>query len=152
MRMRLTLAALALLACGTAAADDGPGRWTYGWDAGAGQAVATLREGERVAATIACRPPDGALVISDYVLGRRRASEASVEIGQSSVSWPARQERGAEGRALVVSFPQSPPILAAAVDPNARVVIRAGRNSHEWARGGGEKLREVARACWAADF
>lgn len=145
--MRTFLAAACLLAlAGTAAAQSN--NWTFRYDAAAGLAIAQSRAGGDLDATFTCRPPDGELVITDYTLGRRRVNEAQVRVGEISITVPARTDRVDGQRALIISLPQAPPILAGALHPTAAMSITAGGRSHTLQEGAGTRLREVAYNCW----
>ncbi|MGE3142135.1 MAG: hypothetical protein AB7L65_02335 [Hyphomonadaceae bacterium] len=155
--MRAILIAFAAFACfaplsvTTARADDETGAWMYAYDTAAGMAVARQqdRRGD-VAAMFSCRPPNGDLTIADFELGRQRTQTATVRIGDLSITVPARNDRVNGDRALVIPLPQSPPVLAG-VREGAVMTISVGNRSHTLAQGAGQKLREVAYACWPRD-
>lgn len=145
--MRIFLAAACLIAL-AATASAQSGNWTYRYDAALGHALAQSREDGDLAATFHCRPPNGDLVITDYTLGRRRVDQAQVRVGDISITVPARTDRVDGERALIISLPQAPPILAGALHPTAAMTVTAGGRSHTLAQGAGQKLREVAYNCW----
>ncbi|MET0182066.1 MAG: hypothetical protein ABW199_04180 [Caulobacterales bacterium] len=144
MRPMLAAAALGALtlltACATAPSGPATGGWSYGYDASAGLATATLREPSgQVTTTFTCRPPSGDLVITDRTL---RGGSATIQIGAFSTRADARG-----GSPLTLAFPQSPPLLAAARG-GEEMSITAGGGTHRLAPGAAQKLREVADACW----
>lgn len=145
--MRIFLAAACLIAL-AATASAQSGAWTYRYDAAVGHALAQSRDGGDLVASFHCRPPNGDLVITDYTLGRRRVDQAQVRVGDISITVPARTDRVDGERALIISLPQAPPILAGALHPTAAMTVTAGGRSHTLAQGAGQKLREVAYNCW----
>lgn len=149
--MRKTLAAVAcvlVLAMPGVAPAQSSG-WTYAYTNGV--ATATERDGDRILATLTCRPPTGDIVITDYSLGRagRRARQASVRIGAMSVNVPATVSGRGRAAALVINLPQRPPILAA-VQPNDRLSVTVNGQTHTFREGGPAKMREVAYGCWGS--
>jgi len=149
--MRKLLAAcvvVAALAAPGASAQNGA--WTYAYTDGA--ATATQRDDNgRITATLACRPPTGDIVITDYTLPRhaRRATTAAVRIGAMSVNVPMTLEGRGRSRAVVINLPQRPPILAA-VQPTDRLSVMVNNETHTYLEGGPAKMREVAYACWGS--
>lgn len=149
--MRMILAfgacALALAAPSLAPAQTQPS-WSYAYVDGV--ATATERDNRgRVTATMTCRPPTGDIVLADFTLARaaRRATTSAVRIGAMSVNVPSRVEGRGRNRALTINLPQRPPILAA-VQPNDQLSVTVNNETHTLSRGGPEKMREVAYACW----
>lgn len=120
--------------------------WSYAYVDGVATATETDGRG-RVTATLTCRPPTGDIVITDYSAnGRtRRATTVAVRIGALSVNVPSRSE----GRALVISLPQRPPILAA-VQPTDRLSVTVGNDTRTFQDGGPTRMKEVAYACWGS--
>jgi hypothetical protein len=117
-----------------------------------GVATATERDDRgRVTATIACRPPTGDIVLSDYTLVRqaRRARTASVRVGNLSVEVPMRLEGRGRDRAVVINLPQRPPILAA-VQPTDRLTVTVNGESRTLAAGSAAQMKDVAFACWGS--
>lgn len=140
---------LALASPSFAQAQDGAG-WSYAYTDGV--ATATERDDRgRVVATITCRPPTGDIVVSDFTLARqaRRATTSSVAIGALSVTVPSRIEGRGRARALTITLPQRPPILAA-VQPTDQLSVTVNNNTRTFARGGPDKMKEVAYACWGS--
>ncbi|MBY0564429.1 MAG: hypothetical protein K2P58_09595 [Hyphomonadaceae bacterium] len=138
---------LALAAPGVARAQDEAG-WSYAYTNGV--ATATERDDRgRVVATITCRPPTGDIVISDFALAReaRRATTSAVRIGAMSVNVPSSVEGRGRNRALTINLPQRPPILAA-VQPTDQLSVTVNGETRTFARGGPDKMKEVAYACW----
>lgn len=124
--------------------------WTYAYTDGV--ATATQRNDDgRVTATLTCRPPTGDIVIHDYTLGRagRRAQTAAVRIGAMQVNVPSAVEGRGRNAALVINLPQRPPILAA-VQPNDRLSVTVGDETHTYLEGGPARMREVAYGCWGS--
>lgn len=146
MRSLFALACLGLAAAVPAAAQSAA--WSFVYDGGSGLATATMRDDGDVAVTFTCQAPAGEIMVSDFTLGRGRASTATIRIGEFSMNVPSRVERVGRKRALVIPLPQSPPVLAA-VGPDRAMTISAGGRSHTLAPGAGERLREVAYNCWS---
>lgn len=124
--------------------------WTYAY--ANGEAVATQRDDRgRVTATLSCRPPEGDIILRDFTLARagRRAETSAVRIGVMQVNVPSSVEGRGRERALVINLPQRPPILAA-VQPNDRLSVTVGNETHTYLEGGPAKMREVAFACWGS--
>lgn len=144
--MRHALAAAILLSLALPATAQSS-NWTFQYLNGVSTAATTDDRG-RPSATFTCRPPTGDLIITEYTLGRRRADRAEVRVGTMSITVPARIERQGRDRMLVIPLPQAPPILAAALDPQAAVTITADGRNRTLPEGAGAKLREVAYACW----
>ncbi|MBL8537415.1 MAG: hypothetical protein JNM59_08435 [Hyphomonadaceae bacterium] len=139
--------ALALALPGAAPAQQQAG-WTYAYVDGV--ATATERDDRgRVTATLTCRPPTGDIILADYTLSRagRRANTSAVRIGAMSVNVPSRIEGRGRERALTINLPQRPPILAA-VQPTDQLSVTVNNQTRTFARGGPEKMKEVAYACW----
>ncbi len=150
--MRTLLAAGLVAAALTAAPGEAAAQqaWTYAYADGV--ATATERDDNgRVLATIACRPPTGDIVITDYSLARagRRARNSTVRIGQGSVTVPSRVEGRGRNRALTINLPQRPPVLAA-VQPNDNLSVTVNNETRTFATGAPAKMREVAYACWGS--
>jgi hypothetical protein len=141
------LGAAALMIAGAAGAQSL--NWTYGY--ANGTATATERDGDRVTATIACQPPTGDIILSDFTLARhaRRARTASVRIGNMSVNVPVRVDGRGRNRAAVINLPQRPPILAA-VQPDDRITVTINGESRTMGAGSAIKMKEVAYACWGS--
>ena len=140
---------LALAACGTSQARE-PAGWSYAYADGV--ATATERdERGRVTATLACRPPSGDIVLSDFALARhgRRAATSSVRIGEMSVDVPSRVEGNGRNRALVINLPQRPPILAA-IQPADSLSVMVNNQTHTFREGGPQRLKDIAFACWGS--
>lgn len=150
--MRKLLAAgvcvLALAAPTSAPAQQGG--WSYAYVDGV--ATATERDDRgRVTVTLTCRPPEGDIVISDFTLARqgRRATASAVRIGAMSVNVPSSVQGSGRNRALTISLPQRPPILAA-VQPTDQLSVTVGNQTHTFRDGGPQKMKEVAYACWGS--
>ena len=143
---------LALAACGTSQARE-PAGWSYAYANGV--ATATERderdERGRVTATLACRPPSGDIVLSDFALARhgRRAATSAVRIGEMSVNVPSRVEGNGRNRALVINLPQRPPILAG-IDEDDQLSVTVGDQSRTYFDGGPKQLHDIAFACWGS--
>ena len=147
----IALTVLAGVAAAPALADSAPATWTFSYDSSAGLATAVQTEAHGdVSTTFTCRPPNGDLTINDFELGRRRADTATVRIGEMTINVAARSDRVNGQRALIIPMPQSPPVLAA-VTADAPMIVSVGGYSHTLARGAGQKLRDVAYACWPRD-
>jgi hypothetical protein len=139
---------LAMAASGTASAQSGG--WTYAY--ANGEARATERDDRgRVTATIACRPPTGDIVLSDFTLAgsARRARTARVGIGNLTIEVPMRLEGRGRNRAVVINLPQRPPILAG-VQPTDRVTITVNGEARTLGAGSATQMKDVAYACWAS--
>jgi hypothetical protein len=144
----VSVCALALAMPSAAPAQEQQSTWSYAYTAGV--ATATERDNRgRVTATITCRPPTGDIVLSDFTLAGpgRRARTSAVRIGAMSVNVPSRVEGRGRTRALMINLPQRPPILAA-VQPTDQLSITVGSQTRTLARGGPDKMKEVAYACW----
>lgn len=141
--------ALALAAPGAALAQDREAI-TYAYVDGVATATQTDDNG-RVTATIACRPPTGDIVISDYTLARsaRRATVATVGIGENRVNVPMTLEGRGRNRAVTINLPQRPPILAA-VQPNSRVNVTVNGQTHTYLAGSADRMKEIAFQCWGS--
>lgn len=141
------IGAVALALAGAAGAQSST--WTYTY--ANGTATATERDGNRVTATIACQPPTGDIVLSEFTLAReaRRARTASVRIGNMSINVPVRVDGRGRNRAAVINLPQRPPILAA-VQPDDRVTVTINGESRTLGPGSATKMKEVAYACWGS--
>ena len=152
MRNLMAVAAcvLTLATPGFAAAQDDEARWTYAYTSGVATATETDDRG-RVTATITCRPPTGDIVLSDFTLASagRRARTTAVRIGAMSVNVPSRVEGRGRTRALMINLPQRPPILAA-VQPTDQLSVTVNNRTRTFARGGPDKMKEVAYACWGS--
>lgn len=141
--------ALALIAPASVQAQ-GASNWTSSYTDGV--VTATERDDHgRVTATIACRPPDGVMVLSDFTLANagRRAQRADVKIGNLSVNIPSRVEGRGRDQALRIDLPQRPPILAA-IQPSDRITITVNRQTRELSDGSAMKMKEVAYGCWGS--
>ncbi len=138
--------AIALAAPGGSFAQQQEG-WSYAYVDGV--ATATERdERGRVTATLTCRPPEGAIVITDFTFGgsARRARTAAVRIGNMSVNVP--MERG-DRRAITINLPQRPPILAG-VQPNDNLSVTINNQTRTYHDGSATRMKEVAYACWGS--
>jgi hypothetical protein len=142
------IGAAALVIAGAAGAQ--AGSWTYAYANGTATATERNEDG-RVTATIACQPPTGDIILSDFTLAReaRRARTASVRIGNMSVNVPVRAEGRGRNRAAVIALPQRPPILAA-VQPDDRITVTINGESRTMGAGSATKMKEVAYACWGS--
>jgi len=142
-----SLCALTLAAPGVASANEG---WQYAYIDGV--ATATQRDDRnRVTATFTCRPPEGAIVVTDYTLARagRRANVAAVGIGVMTVNVPMEVSGRGRNAAVTINLPQRPPILAA-VQPTDRVSVTVNGQTHTYLPGSAQKMKEVAFACWGS--
>jgi hypothetical protein len=137
----------ALVAAPQAAAQSAA--WSLRDDPSTGVAMASHSEDGDLATTISCRAPDGAMVITDYTLGRRgREVEAQVQVDDFAITVPGRFDRGENGeRALLISLPQAPPVLAA-VREGATMTVSANGRTRTLPRGAPQKMAEVAYNCW----
>ena len=150
--MRHALAAafvFVTLAAPAISAADAPG-WTYAYENGV--AAATQRDDHgKVTATMTCRPPDGDIVFSDYTLGRaaRRANQASIGIGNLTVTIPASVQRVGRDQVLTIHLPQRPPILAG-VQPSDHVTVTVAGRSQTYGDGSGVQMKDLAYACWGS--
>jgi hypothetical protein len=143
------VSALVLAAPSVSPAQEREG-WSYVYADGV--ATATQRDDRgRVTATLACRPPTGDIVVTDYTLARsaRGANTAAVRIGAMSVNVPMSLEGRGRNRAVVINLPQRPPILAA-VQPSDRLSVTVNNETHTYMDGGPQRMREVAYACWGS--
>jgi hypothetical protein len=148
-RLAVSLCALALAIPGASTAQDQPG-WSYAYANGV--AMATQRDDRgRVTATMACQPPVGDIILSDYTLGRagRRASTSAVRIGNMSVNVPSRVEGGGRNARLIINLPQRPPILAG-VQQTDRVSVTVNNETRTYLSGSAMRMKEVAYACWGS--
>jgi hypothetical protein len=155
MRIASALAACALFASAAAsvapAAAQGSGAWSYAYINN--EAVATERDSQgEITTTISCRPPSGELVIASYPLSRAGGGnkDVTITIGDFRMETQGRVQRAGDERALVVRLQQSPPVIAGGRSRTAPVVISAGGRSHTLAPGGGQRLSDIAIACWSA--
>jgi hypothetical protein len=156
IRVSAALAALAMLAsCAsapepTATSSTSTGGWRFDYDAASGVASAVQTQaggGDTVAIT--CRAPDGDMVIADYTLARANAAQVDFAIRQESIRVPAARGTGPDGRpALTVRLPRRPPNLGAYPAMDGTVRLTAGSATHTFASGAGEKIWQVAQACW----
>lgn len=151
MRKLLAVGACALaLAVPTGSGAQTQEGWTYAYADGV--ATATERDDRgRVTATLTCRPPTGDIVLSDYTLVRsaRRATSASVGIGNLTVTVPMEVTGRGRNRAVTINLPQRPPILAGA-QPTDRITVTVNQQSRTYLDGSAERMREVAYACWGS--
>lgn len=148
MRKHLA-AALCVLALTAAPSAAQNSAWSYAYVNG--EAAATQRDAEgRVTATLACRPPDGDIVLTDFTFGRaaRRATSAAVRIGNLSVTVPATVAGRGRNLQVLVRLPQSPPILAG-MQPSDVLSVTVNNVTHTYLAGSAARLGEVAYACWA---
>jgi hypothetical protein len=138
---------MALAAPGVSAADEG---WSYAYTEGVATATQTDDRG-RVTATFTCRPPEGAIIVSDYRLASRgrRATTSAVRIGNMSVNVPSRVEGRGRNARLVIDLPQRPPILAG-VQQTDRVSVTVNNETHTYLAGSAMRMKEVAYACWGS--
>ncbi len=149
IEMAAALCALAVLAsAGLSAAQTSTPGWSYGYVEGAAIATHTDSDGD-VVATIICRPPDGVMVLSDYSFGRgeRRATSATVRIGQMSINVPATSEGRGGGAHLAINLPQRPPVLAGVQREDA-LSVTVNDVTHSYGAGSGKQMEDVAYACW----
>lgn len=150
MRLLLAAGACALVLAAPSAGLAEPGTWTYEYTNGV--ATATERDDRgRTTATITCRGPTGDIVLSDFTLARaaRRATQSEVRIGAIAVLVPSRLEGRGRNRALTISLPQRPPILAAG-QPTDQLSVTVNSQSRTLSEGAPQKMREVAYACWGS--
>lgn len=141
--------ALALAVPGVSPAQQQEG-WHYAYVEGV--ATATQRdERGRVTATLTCRPPEGDIVITDFTFGRevRRATTAAVRLGNLSVNVPMELQGRGRNQSVTINLPQRPPILAG-VQPNDRLSVTINDRTHTYLAGSGDKMKEVAYACWGS--
>src|SRR5512147_947685 len=141
----LAIAAMAIPGV-CAAAQEG---WTYAYTDGV--ATATQMDGNRVAVTLTCRPPEGDIIITDYSLGRsvRRSGTAAVRIGNMSVNVPMTVEGRGRNKAVVVHLPQRPPILAG-VQPSDQLSVTVDNRTSTYQGASALQLKDVAYACWGS--
>jgi len=130
-------------------AADAPG-WTYSYDNGVATATQHDDRG-KVTATMTCRPPDGDIIFSDYTLGRvaRRANQASIGVGNMSVTIPASVQRVGRDQVLTIHLPQRPPILAG-VQPTDHITVTVAGRSQTYGDGSGVQMKDLAYACWGS--
>ncbi len=150
MRLLLAAGVCAVVLAAPSAGLAQQGAWTYEYTNGV--ATATERdERGRVTATISCRAPTGDIVLSDFTLARaaRRATHSEVRIGAIAVLVPSRLEGRGRNRALSISLPQRPPILAAGQTTD-QLSVTVNNQSRTLSEGGPQKMREVAYACWGS--
>jgi hypothetical protein len=123
--------------------------WTFNYDGRTGVASATSTQDGELATTFTCRAPDGAILITDYTLGRRgKETQAQVQVEDFSLTLPAEFGRGENGeRALLISLPQAPPVLSAVHD-RAPMSVSANGRTHTLPEGAAPKLQQVAYNCW----
>ena len=150
MRLLMAAGACALVLAAPSAGLAQQGAWTYEYTNGV--AIATERdERGRTIATITCQAPTGDIVLSDFTLARaaRRATQSEVRIGAIAVLVPSRLEGRGRNRALTISLPQRPPILAAG-QPTDQLSVTVNSQSRTMSEGAPQKMREVAYACWGS--
>lgn len=147
VRVAAALGALTIMAApGVSTAQSG---WTYQYIEGVATATQRNLDGD-VTATMTCRPPDGVLVVTDHTFNRaaRGVETAAVSIGALTINVPAESEgRGRRAR-VMVSLPQSPPILAG-VRAEDELSVTVNGTTHTYGRGSGRQMADVAYACWA---
>lgn len=138
------LGALVLAAAMPAAAAG----WRYAYENGAATATETNDDND-VIVTISCRPPDGEMVLTDYTFGRevRRATQATVTIGDMSVTVPATVTRERRKHIVAIRLPQRPPVLAG-IQPHHTLSVTVAGQTHTYSSGGPGKMAEVAYGCW----
>ena len=141
--------ALALSAPGAALAQNREAI-TYAYADGVATATQTDDRG-RVTATLTCRPPTGDIVITDYTLARsaRRATVATVGIGEVRVNVPMTLAGRGRDRAVTINLPQRPPFLAA-VQPNSRLHVTVNGQTHQYLAGSADRMKEIAFQCWGS--
>lgn len=143
------LGALAFVSAPSPSAAQSASGWTYAYANGAATATRRNEDGD-VTATMTCRPPDGAIVLSaQFGRDARNVRTAQVRIGQGlALNVPATTE-GRGGRAqVVINLPQRPPILAA-VQPTDEISVTVGNVTKGLGAGSGRQMEDVAYACWA---
>lgn len=141
-------AATVLAALPMGASAQANGSWTFSYDVATATAMATLRDSDGdLAATVSCRAPNGELVFTDYDLGGRGTRDATIRSGSYSMQWRGRFDRVNGERALIISMPQSPPVLAA-IRPNTPISVQVGGDTHSWGSNGSERIWQVAYMCW----
>ena len=151
MRMKFAalLCVLGIAAPGMGLAQSSAPGWSYGYAEGAATATRVNSDGD-VEATISCRPPDGALVVTDHNFrgAARNVQTAALRIGQGlTINVPASSEgRGRRAR-VVISLPQKPPILAG-VGRDDELSVTVNNVTHTYGTGSGKQMEEVAYACW----
>lgn len=152
MRKSLALAALMALAFVSAPAQgmaQTAQGWTYAYVDGAATATRRNEDGD-VTATMTCRPPDGAIVLSaEFGRDARSARSAQVRIGQGmAINVPATTEGRGRRQRIVINLPQRPPILAA-IQPTDELAVTVGAVTKGLGAGSGRQMEEVAFACWS---
>lgn len=143
--------ALTLAAPGLSPAQTREG-WTYSFDGGV--ATATQHDDRsRVAVTLACQPPQGDIVITDYTLASvrsvRSANVAGVRIGNMSVNVPMAVEGRGRNRTVVIRLPQRPPILAG-VQPTDRLSVTVAGETRTYGGASAMQMKDIAFACWGS--
>ena len=104
----------------------------------------------RTTVTLACRPPTGDLITTDYTFGRaaRNVRTAAVRIGNLTVNVPATVEGRGRNVRVVVNLPQRPPVLAGVQQVDA-LEVSVNHTAHTFPAGG-MQMKDVAYACWGS--
>ena len=151
MRKRLAAAlCIAIFATPGFSAAQSQATWTSSYTDGVVTATETDDHGH-VTALITCRPPDGAITVSDFTLAGagRHARTSSIGIGNLTVTVPSRVARNGRQDALMIDLPQRPPILAG-VQPTDHITVTVNNRSRVFSDGSAMKMKEVAYGCWGS--